>query len=206
MKVSLLHPPPLDFIERHVAAVAAICYAADPANTRRVERLVALNHLSPFRHWLLTLLMQGISIPCARQLFRHVHTVQDSGEPVFEGVMEESRRYVAMETLDFVTPPSVLNCEDVQLAKDYNDHMFRGAAIYDRMVNAGIKKEDARFVLPQATTTNVIVSANPEAWFHFCQLRTTKKTQWELREVAWEIKRLITPYVPSLFNSIEWEE
>lgn len=203
MKVSLLNPPPIGLIEEHVAEIAAICFSSpNPTNTRRVERLVLDKTLSPFRHWLLTVKFEGISIPCARQLFRHVHTVQDSGEPVFEGSTEQSKRYVDASDIEFITPPSIRKID--ALATGYKKLMDLCQMFYRELRANNIPKGDARYCLPQAMTTDVFFSANPEAWFNFCRLRTDKHAQWEIRELAHKVTDLLTPHIPTLFSSIEW--
>lgn len=203
MFVTLLNPPPLGQVEQHVGAVAGVCYdSKNPDNAKRVKHLVEQTHLSCFRHMSITVQVEGISIPCARQLFRHVHTVQDENEPTWDGVLERSMRYVDACGVDFIIPPEIMKQESLLAA--CVEYAWRSKSLYEMLRQNGIKKGDARYFLPQAMATKVIVTANIEAWFAFCKLRTAKDAQWEIRDLAFKIVELITPHSPTLFNSFDW--
>jgi thymidylate synthase (FAD) len=63
--------------------------------------------------------------------------------------------------------------------------------MYERLIKEGVKKEDARFVLPEATTTELVVTGNFQAWIDFIKLRADKHAQWEIREVARTINNIL---------------
>ena len=70
---------------------------------------------------------------------------------------------------------------------------------YKYLIAQGVKKEDARFVLPQATATELIVTGNLQAWLDFIQLRNIPAAQWEIREVAKTINNILAENVPEIF-------
>ena len=88
------------------------------------------------------------------------------------------------------------------------DLLFERAAsysktIYKELINLGVKKEDARFVLPEATCTELIVTGNLQAWLDFIELRSGKHAQWEIRSVAKEINTILAKECPNIFKEIE---
>ncbi|MDW8033769.1 MAG: FAD-dependent thymidylate synthase [Nitrososphaerota archaeon] len=76
----------------------------------------------------------------------------------------------------------------------------RIASWYEELSNKGVEKEDARFILPQATKTNIVVTMNAREILHFFNLRLCARTQWELREVAMEMLRLVKRVAPTIFK------
>lgn len=73
-------------------------------------------------------------------------------------------------------------------------------AAYNQLIEAGIKKEDARFVLPEGTSTELIVVGNFQAWLDFIKLRGDTHAQWEIRQVAKTINNILAEKAPGLFN------
>lgn len=72
--------------------------------------------------------------------------------------------------------------------------------IYDEAIRKGVRKEDARFILPQSCTTEMYVTGNFQAWLDFIARRTDEHAQWEVREVALEIQRLLRGVAPNVFG------
>jgi thymidylate synthase (FAD) len=77
--------------------------------------------------------------------------------------------------------------------------------VYKDLITEGVKKEDARFILPQGTTTELLVVGNFQAWYDFIKLRSGKEAQWEIREVAHEINRQLHGIAPNVFVELEHE-
>jgi hypothetical protein len=71
---------------------------------------------------------------------------------------------------------------------------------YSKLISLGMKKEDARYVLPNAATTSLYVTGNFQAWKDFINLRSGKEVQWEIREVAQEIHRQLKGIAPNVFD------
>ncbi len=146
------------------------------------------------RHSWFTFLVDGISRACSHQLVRH--------RPA--SYSQQSQRYVSMENFPYVEPKSV---KDKRIEVDgrtfsFSDIMsFLGKA-YSRFVREGVPKEDARFVLPNACTTRIVFTMNGEELVHFLRLRTCTRAQWEIRELAIEILKILRKEFPDLFKSV----
>lgn len=172
--------------EQKIALCAAVCYDADTseeANDRRVKRLMNVGHLATLRFAYATFHVEGISRACSHQLVRHPHL----------SYLQRSQRYCNDSELDFVVP------EDVKDDIEYHDAMRDCMNIYKNLVAKGVKKGDARFVLPQAFTTELYVTGNFQAWVDFLRNRTDKAAQWEIREVALEIQKQLREVAPNVF-------
>jgi thymidylate synthase (FAD) len=75
--------------------------------------------------------------------------------------------------------------------------------VYKDLIAKGIKKEDARFILPQGTTTELLAVGNFQAWYDFIKLRSGKEVQWEIRAVAHEINRQLHSIAPNIFVELD---
>ena len=73
--------------------------------------------------------------------------------------------------------------------------------LYRELLNGGIPEEDARYILPNACTTNIVVTMNARALLHFFALRCCNRAQWELRELANKMLELVKPIAPKLFEN-----
>jgi thymidylate synthase (FAD) len=71
---------------------------------------------------------------------------------------------------------------------------------YSALLGLGIPPEDARFVLPNACCTHIVVTMNARELSHFFKLRCCQRAQWEIREVAGEMLRLVSEAAPLLFS------
>jgi len=146
------------------------------------------------RHSWFTFLVNGISRACSHQLVRH--------RPA--SYSQQSQRYVAMRGFPYVEPESVkgvkveVNNEEVS----FKDLMELIGKFYEKLVEKGVPKEDARFVLPNACTTRIVFTMNGEELVHFLRLRTCSRAQWEIREMAIEILRILRNNFPNLFDNV----
>ena len=175
--------------EEKIANYAAICYDSDTsseANARRVKHLMKVGHLATLRFASATFKVQDISRACSHQLVRHPHL----------SYLQRSQRYVNEEGGDFVIPPNMRNTEQEKLYLNFIDESF---STYDKLIDLGAKKEDARFVLPNAATTEMYVTGNLQAWKEACILRTSPKAQWEIREVFTQIQDILKEKCPNVF-------
>jgi thymidylate synthase (FAD) len=81
--------------------------------------------------------------------------------------------------------------------------IYQNLKLYNYLLANGVRKEDARFVLPEATHTELLVTGNFQAWRDFIKLRANKHAQWEIRQVAVEINNQLAKQVPELFEVID---
>lgn len=174
--------------ERRIGEFAAICYdsdTSDEANLRRAKACVSKGHLSTLRFAYATFKIEGISRACSHQLVRSKHL----------DYLQESQRYVKQDSTDFVNPSDHYDIHDI-----FNDAFDDAKYYYNKLLSLGIRKEDARYVLPNASTTSLYVTGNFQAWLDFIKLRTDSAAQWEIRNVANEIKTCLQSIAPNIFS------
>jgi len=185
--------------ERMVALAARLCYS--PAGIhelredvsrkdarRLVRRVLSMGHASVLEHVTLTYGVEGISRAASHQLVRHR----------IASYSQQSQRYVAAE-FGYVTPPTVSGAPG--LRKEYERHMAACSRLYGKMMQAGIPPEDARFVLPNATETKILITMNARELHHFFALRTCRRAQWEIREMARRMLAVAIRSAPLLFET-----
>lgn len=186
MKVTLVDYT--DCPERQIAEYAAICYdsdTSDEACTRRIKKLMNVGHLATLRFAYATFKIEGISRVCSHQFVRSKHL----------DFLQESQRYVNQNGCDFVYPYcATQEIEDLVL-RSYLD----SKDTYDLLISRGMRKEDARMVLPNATTTSLYVTGNFQAWKDFLALRKDPSAQWEIQNVAYEIEEWLNNIAPHCF-------
>jgi thymidylate synthase (FAD) len=168
------------------------CYRSEPKGDpgRFLQSRIREGHESIVEHASVTFEISGISRACSHQLVRHR----------LASYSQESQRYVDMSAPEFVVPPSVV--EDPQAQVVWDEFMGRVAETYHRLRELGVRKEDARFVLPNATATRIVVTMNFRSLRHFFSVRGDKAAQWEIRALALEMLRKVYPLAPSVFADL----
>lgn len=194
MNVQLLAHTPAP--EQLVAASAKLCYsAASIADLAAIEADKAAEfidklpeaHQSPFEHVSFTFGIEGVSRAMLAQITRHR----------IASFSVQSQRYVDMDEFGYVVPPSIAANQDA--LDEYEHFMDRADLVYTYLRSCGIPAEDARFVLPNACETRMIVTMNARELLHFFSLRCCKRAQWEIRAVADEMLRLCMEVAPEIF-------
>ena len=210
MKVTLVDYP--RFADYKAYCAARVCYSdkgfvdiwcetpmtgmdkEDPENDKALlllKGLVEKGHGSVLEHCCFTFAIEGISRACSHQFVRHRIAYYS----------QQSQRYVNAENFDFVIPPEI--AEDYDLQREYKDWMRETMNMYSKLVGLGIKKEDARYILPNATTTNIVVTMNARELLHFVSLRSSPRAQWEIRGLAQEMLRQLKEVAPVIFGNVE---
>jgi len=205
LKVILLRHTPNP--EEAISMAARLCYSPSDIESLKekietkdqkafVERLMKMGHMSPVEHASFTFAIEGISRACSHQLVRHR----------LASYSQQSQRYVSEQTdFDYIIPPVIR--EDKEL-KEYFEAFMSGAQkaynhIVKRLNERGIKGEaanqDARFVLPNAAETKIIVTMNARELLHFFRQRCCLRAQWEIRQMAEEMLRLVRGVAPVIF-------
>lgn len=178
--------------EEVIGKFAAICYdsATDTeACLRRAKSCVHRGHLATLRFAYATFKVEGISRACSHQLVRSKHL----------DYLQESQRYVEHDNVEVVLPSS-LTIDDSMV---YDEAMKHAIHYYKLLRKLGIKKEDARYVLPNAATTSLYVTGNFQAWLDFIRLRKDSAAQWEIKQVAIEIEQQLNLIAPNIFKKDE---
>ncbi|MEM3824480.1 MAG: FAD-dependent thymidylate synthase [Candidatus Bathyarchaeia archaeon] len=155
-----------------------------------IKQVTSYGHVSVIEHASFTFSIEGVSRAMTHQLVRHR----------IASYTQQSQRYVTYDALEkFVTPPSIAN--NLEAKKAFDETLEKIAETYQGLLKMGIPKEDARFILPNAAKTNIIVTMNARELHHFFNLRCCARSQWEIREVATEMLRQAKKAAPALFEN-----
>jgi thymidylate synthase (FAD) len=198
MLVKLIHYTPDP--EGAVALAARLCYSPVTIEAMQeklsrsdikgfLEKIMSLGHQSVLEHASFTFGIEGISRVTTHQLVRHR----------IASFSQQSQRYVShKEQFSAVTPPSIAahpGMEELFAAQLRSLHQ-----LYAEMVEAGIPAEDARYILPNATETKIMVTMNARELLHFFRLRCCERAQWEIRAMSLEMLKLLKPIAPTIFK------
>ncbi len=155
-----------------------------------IKRVTGYGHCSVIEHASFTFSIEGASRAMTHQLVRHR----------IASYTQQSQRYVAYDTLEnYVTPPSI--AKNAQAREAFDKTLEKISQTYQGLLKTGIAKEDARFILPNAAKTNVIVTMNARELRHFFNVRCCARAQWEMREVATEMLKQVKKATPALFEN-----
>jgi len=191
MKVELLAITPDP--ERIVEIAARTCYQSEDRMApekmgQLLPKLIAMGHESPFEHAYASFRLSEVSRAMTHQLVRHR----------LMAISQKSQRYVSESNFAWVVPPSVPEAQ----VGDFNSDMETIRGMYTKWVESGLKKEDARFVLPNACTTEMIVSANFREWRHVFKVRCNIRAQWEIREACLIMLKELHRHAPNVFGDL----
>ena len=220
MKVMLIAHTPEP--EKIVATAAKLCYSSSNISSLKegltedktrsfIEMLASIGHESVFEHVSFTFGIEGISRACSHQLVRHR----------IASYSQKSQRYVNENGFEFITPPEI---EELPEAKaEFDRLMEQITESYDKIADLltanhtarltaegldektaaskarKLANEDARFVLPNACETKIVVTMNVRSLFNFFEHRCCNRAQWEIRAVAEEMLRLCKEAAPNIF-------
>lgn len=208
--------------EKTVAAAAKLCYSdahidtllegLTPEKTSAfLQKLSDFGHASPIEHASFTFGIEGVSRTFLAQVTRHR----------IASFSVQSQRYVRLEDFRYVIPPEIeaipeakakfietMNLDAakyLELVKSLEDaHTARLMAegMDEKKARAKASKqanEDARFVMPNACETKMVMTMNCRSLLNFFNLRCCNRAQWEIRAVADEMLRLVLPLAPHIF-------
>jgi len=157
---------------------------------RTVDRVRSAGHHSTLEHNIYIFGVIGLSRAATHQLVRHRHLQFD----------QQSQRYLAFKNAEFafVKPKRIASLP--ALSAKFDSLMAEIGETYQALLEAGIPGEDARFVLPNAAASQLVVSGNARAWYEFLTLRTCNMAQWEIREMSFQVLRTLKREDPALFK------
>ena len=157
-----------------------------------VERLKT-GHSSPLEQVWFEFGISGVSRAFSHQFVRHRVGIS------FE---QQSQRYVTYKKGEFpYTIPKTV--EKAGMAEKMEELFGQAGALYEELVAAGVPAEDARFLLPNATTTNFKITVNFQSLLHICDLRLCTRAQWEFRRVAALLRAEVAKAVPELGSYLQ---
>ena len=188
--------------EKIVAQSARLCYSAldieelrgklsDESIIKLIKKIMKLGHYSVLEHATFTFAIEGISRVTSHQLVRHR----------LASFSQQSQRYVKIKEKGFpyVVPKSIEKNE--KLAKIFIDTLKELDGIYRLLLSHNIEAEDARYILPQAVKTKIILTANARELLHIFKLRCCNRAQWEIREIAMNMLKEVKSIAPTIFEN-----
>ena len=197
MNVELLQYP--ENPERAVATAARLCYApvgaAELMETMPPERVKSVlstimksGHFSTLEHVSYTFAVDGVSRALTHQLVRHR----------LASFNQQSQRYVKFsDGVETVKPHTVE--ENEEASRVFDEAIEAVIEGYQRLLDMGIPAEDARYLLPNAAETKIVITMNIRELLHFFSLRCCNRAQWEIREMAHKMLELVRPTAPYIF-------
>lgn len=197
MEVELLTITP--DAERLIEAAGRTCYDTGDragAETTRpfIRMLIRRGHTSVLEHAAATFRIRGVSRALTHQLVRHR----------LASYSQRSQRYVSEKGFAYVTPPAVAANEAARPV--FDEAVEQARAAYERLVALGIHREDARFLLPNAAATEIVITANFREWRHILELRGHPSAQWEIRELAVRLAAVLKDQAPATFDDFVVDE
>ena len=161
---------------------------------RFIKMLIKSGHLSVLEHAYATFRISGASRSFTHQLVRHRLC----------SFIQQSQRYVDESNFNYIEPDSIENNPEAHSI--FVDFMAKAKEVYSKLQKLKIKKEDSRYVLPNAVESQIVVTANLREWRHIIYLRGKLQSQWEIRRVAIEILKILKDHVPTVFEDFEIDE
>lgn len=186
MKIELWRMTPEP--ENLIAEAYGICTNKN-VPVENIPKWIKMGHESPLEHCVATFLIEGISRSCLAQLTRHR----------LASFSVQSMRYVDMFETGQTVPESI---RTTGMLDNYALHMADSQDLYELLLNNGVPKEDARMVLPLATHTTLLMTANFRELRHIIRIRTHSSAQWEIRELANKILDILVEAAPNVFSDL----
>jgi thymidylate synthase (FAD) len=197
MHVNLLYHTPDP--ERAVATAARLCYAPvgavelmESMSEEKADKVLATimrsGHFSALEHASYTFAVDGVSRALTHQLVRHR----------IASFNQQSQRYVTYSGEPDVVVPATI-AEDPAALAAFNTAIDVAYATYAQLVEAGIPAEDARYVLPNACISKIVITMNIRELLHFFEVRCCHRAQWEIQDLAQRMLALVEPTAPFIF-------
>lgn len=210
-----------DVIER----ACRTCYLSwhrydPPASTEElIKKVMRHGHFSVLEHAVATFRVKGGSRVFTHEMVRHrlVSPSQESqryvcyadrpGDPDAKKFKDRPRKKT--RDYDVVVPPSIDSADfenGTSPREAYLEMCERQFALYERLLTAGVPPEDARYILPNATTSEIVLTGNFREWRHVCRLRTSPQAHWEIRMVMMQILKTMKEEAPNTFHDFVLDE
>ncbi len=156
-----------------------------------IKMLVKSGHLSVLEHAYATFRIKGGSRAFTHQLVRHRLC----------SYTQQSQRYVNEANFDYIEPESIKKIKKAHSI--FLNFLKKTKEVYAELQDLGVRNEDARFVLPNAVESQIVVTANFREWRHIIELRGSADAQWEIRRVAIKILEVLKKQAPTVFGDFE---
>lgn len=169
-----------------ISIAAGTSYGKHDRSERRLLNCFQAGHTSVLEHASVTFRVSGISRACSHQLVRHR----------LASYVQKSQRYTTIDTeTDWFVKPRSFDGIDHRVIDEpewFDCMMLDAARAYNEALDYGVKPEDARYLLPEACKTEIVVTMNVRELFSFLDLRQDSHAQWEIRAMANEVERVVS--------------
>jgi len=184
-----------------VSTAAKLCYSASDIKSLKskiekesqkdfIANIAEMGHLSVFEHISFTFAVEGVSRALTHQLVRHR----------VASYSQQSQRYVkSVDGFNHIIPNTIKS--NTQAKEKFDNLMKEISLCYDELLGLGIPAEDARYVLPNAAETKIIITMNARELLHFFSVRSCNRAQWEIRELSDKMLSLVYNVAPAIFDS-----
>lgn len=178
-----------------ISFAAGVCYGKRDRKKSRVKNCYNVGHTGIFEHACVSFLIEGISRSCSIQVVRQR----------MASYCQESQRYCKYNLVGddwYVIPDSIIGVSGLE--EKYREKRRAEGEEYMSYIAAGVPAEDARYALPEATKTTVLMTVNFRELFHFFDLRLSKHAQWEIRDLAKSMHDEVMdvePYLIEVYDS-----
>jgi len=152
-----------------------------------LRHVIASGHHSVLEHASFTFNVSGVSRALTHQLVRHR----------LASFTQQSQRYVKLKEKGYITPNTI---EISSFAEEYHTMVAKISELYQKMMDNGIPPEDARYILPNAAETSIVITMNARELLHFFTLRSCNRAQWEIRALSDEMLRQCKGVAPTIFE------
>jgi len=201
--------------EKVVAAAAKLCYSKSGAidlyeglTEDKIKSFLTMlssfGHFSPLEHASFTFAIEGVSRALLAQITRHR----------IASYSVQSQRYVNLKDFNFIIPPEIENDENAKelflnsMEQDAENYLDIFGSLMEKYLKNGMSprdaekkaNEDARFVLPNACETKMVVTMNARSLYNFFSVRCCNRAQWEIRNLAIEMLKQVNEIAPELFS------
>ena len=214
MKVTLLNVTPNT--EEHIVEVARVSSSRKDKKAKPeglLSYLVRHKHWSPFEHGHATFEIEtskAIGIQLIRhrsfsfqefsQRYQDVNKFGEIFEPIELRAQCEDNRQSSTEVIDPIVEMSPFS--STRASHLIQDHFKNSHRLYNELLNIGVAREQARMVLPLATTTKIHMTGSIRSWIHFLELRDDEHAQKEIQLVAKEIKKYFIQEFPIISTAL----
>lgn len=185
--------------EKLIEEAGRTCYLSldritEGSEANFIRRCIMNGHHSILEHASASFRVLGASRAFTHQMVRHR----------LASFSQQSQRYVNEEEFNYIIPPSIAENSDAKAI--FTEFMEHARITYKKLRQLSIKKEDARFVLPNALESQIVISANFREWRHIFSLRLEKAAQWEIRSVCMQMLKILQKEAPSVFGDFIIDE
>lgn len=166
-----------------------------PESTRElIAKILEKGHHSVLEHASATFRVLGASRVFTHEIVRHR----------FVSPSQQSQRYVSESKAEVIVPPSVAAVPEAQ--QEFERIVTAAKETYRKLVAAGVPKEDARYILPGGTASEIVLSANFREWRHVFEVRCHPRAHWEIRRVCLEMLRILQHESPIVFGDFRIDD